>query len=39
LGLEKPAAGTKSSSGGVSGILGGLRGFLTDVKSETTGKE
>jgi hypothetical protein len=42
LGLERPtaaAAGGTKASGGVGGILGGLRGFLTDVKSETTGKE
>lgn len=40
LGIETPSkdAAASSSSGG-GGILGGLRGFLNDVKSETTGKE
>jgi hypothetical protein len=46
LGLEHPAAGAtaassggKHSGGGTGGVLGGLRGFLTDVKTEVTGKK
>jgi hypothetical protein len=40
LGIEPPAAaaaGAGKASGG--GILGGLRGFLADIRSETTGKD
>jgi hypothetical protein len=39
LGLERPASGAAGGTKSSGGILGGLRGFLTDVKSETTGKE
>lgn len=38
LGMEAPSSGAATSSSG-GGILGGLRGFLSDIKSETTGKE
>jgi hypothetical protein len=40
LGIEPPpAAAAAAGKSGGGGILGGLRGFLSDIRSETTGKD